>query len=205
MKKDKYEIQRNSWKETLDIYENDPIKDRVISMSGENAEPRVLLFATMSMFFALFSYTTYAEPGVFHVASTITTALSILSTVLAAAFLILMILPEASFLSDMFQKRPVKSTRIESNRKYNMNTLNEIANDENTQQDFFQLLDIAEDLDDNEVEEILDSIIAHHENSKENELSYTTTLKQIQAKEHAEAIKFKYDYLDQLSQENMAR
>lgn len=86
-----------------------------------------------------------------------------------------------------------------------MSTLNEIANDENTQKDFFQLLDIAEDLDDDEVEEILDSIIAHHENSKENEFSYTTTFKQIQAKERAEAIKFKYDYLDQLSQEHMIR
>lgn len=205
MKKDKYEIKRNSWKETLDIYENDPIKDRAISMSGENATPRVLLFVAMSMFFALFSYTTYAEPGVIHIASTITTALSIVSTVLSVAFLILIILPEVNFLSDMFQKRPVKSTRIESNRKYNMNTLNEIANDENTQQDFFQLLDIAEDLDDNEVEEILDSIIAHHDSIKENELSYNTTFKQIQAKEHAEAIKFKYDYLDQLSQKHTAR
>ena len=205
MNKDKYEVKRNSWKETLDLYENDPIKDRAISMSGENAAPRVLLFATMSMIFALFSYATYAEPGVFHVASTITTALSILSTILAAVFLILMISPEVNFLSDMFQKRPIKSTRIESNRKYNMNTLNEIANDENTQQDFFQLLDIAEDLDDNEVEEILDSIIAHHDSIKENEFSYTTTFKQIQAKEHAEAIKFKYDYLDQLSQKHTAR
>lgn len=172
-------------------------------MSGENAEPRVLLFAAMSMIFALFSYTTYTESGVLHVASTINTALSILSTVLAVAFLILMISPEVSFLSDMFQKRPVKSTRIESNRKYNMNTLNEIVNDENTQQDFFQLLDIAEDLDDDEVEEILDSIIAHHDSIKENEFSYTTTFKQIQAKERAEAMKFKYDYLDQLSQEHM--
>lgn len=205
MKKDKYEVKRNSLKETLDIYKNDPIKDRFISMSGENAKPRVLLFVTMSMFFALFSYTTYAEPGAFHVASTITTSLSILSTVLAVVFLILMILPEMNFLSDMFKKRPIKSAHIESNRKYNMNTLNEIANDKNTQQDFFQLLDIAEDLDDNEVEEILDSIIAHHENSKENEFSYNTTFKQIQAKEKAEAIKFKYDYLDQLSQENMIR
>lgn len=205
MNKDKYEVKRNSWKETLDLYENDPIKDRAISMSGENAAPRVLLFVTMSMIFALFSYTTYTEPGILHIASTITTSLSILSTVLSIVFLILMMLPEVNFLSDMFQNRPIKSTRIESNRKYNMNTLNEIANDENTQQDFFQLLDIAKDLDDDEVEEILDSIIAHHENSKENELSYTTTLKQIQAKEHAEAIKFKYDYLDQLSQENMAR
>ena len=205
MNKDKYKVKRNPWKETLDIYENDPIKDRAISMSGENAEPRVLLFAVMSMIFALFSYTTYTESGVLHVASTITTALSILSTVLAVAFLILMISPEVNFLSDMFQKRPIKSTRIESNRKYNMNTLNEIANDENTQQDFFQLLDIAEDLDDNEVEEILDSIIAHHDSIKENEFSYTTTFKQIQAKEHAEAIKFKYDYLDQLSQKHTAR
>lgn len=205
MNKDKYEVKRNSWKETLDLYENDPIKDRAISMSGENAAPRVLLFVTMSMIFALFSYTTYTEPGILHIASTITTSLSILSTVLSIVFLILMMLPEVNFLSDMFQNRPIKSTYVESNRKYNMNTLNEIANDENTQQDFFQLLDIAEDLDDDEVEEILDSIIAHHENSKENELSYTTTLKQIQAKEHAEAIKFKYDYLDQLSQENMAR
>lgn len=205
MKKDKYEIKRNSLKETLDIYENDPIKDRVISMSGENAEPRVLLFAVMSMIFALFSYTTYTEPGVLHIASTITTSLSILSAVLSFVFLILMILPEVSFLSDMFQKRPVKSARIENNRKYNMSTLNEIANDENTQKDFFQLLDIAEDLDDDEVEEILDSIIAHHENSKENEFSYTTTFKQIQAKERAEAIKFKYDYLDQLSQDHMVR
>lgn len=205
MNKDKYKVKRNPWKETLDLYENDPIKDRAISMSGENAEPRVLLFATMSMIFALFSYAIYAESGVFHVASTITTSLSILSTVLAAVFLILMISPEVNFLSDMFQKRPIKSTRIESNRKYNMNTLNEIANDENTQQDFFQLLDIAEDLDDNEVEEILDSIIAHHDSIKENEFSYTTTFKQIQAKERAEAMKFKYDYLDQLSQEHMAR
>lgn len=205
MKKDKYEVKRNSWKETIDLYENDPIKDRAISMSGENSEPRVLLFTVMSMIFALFSYTTYTEPGVLHIASTITTSLSILSTVLSAVFLILMILPEVKFLSDMFQKHPVKSARIENNRKYNMSTVNEIANDENTQKDFFQLLDIAEDLDDNEVEEILDSIIAHHENSKENEFSYTTTFKQIQAKERAEAIKFKYDYLDQLSQDHMVR
>ena len=205
MNKDKYEVKRNSWKETLDLYENDPIKDRVISMSGENAAPRVLLFVTMSMIFALFSYTTYAEPGVLHIASTITTSLSIVSAALSIVFLILMISPEVNFLSDMFQKHPVKSARIESNRKYNMNTLNEIANNENTQQDLFQLLDIAEDLDDDEVEEILDSIVSHHANSKENEFSYTTTFKQIQAKEKAEAIKFKYDYLDQLSQDRMIR
>ena len=205
MNKDKYEVKRNSWKETLDLYENDPIKDRVISMSGENAAPRVLLFVTMSMIFALFSYTTCTEPGVLHIASTITTSLSIVSAALSIVFLILMISPEVNFLSDMFQKHPVKSARIESNRKYNMNTLNEIANNENTQQDLFQLLDIAEDLDDDEVEEILDSIVSHHANSKENEFSYTTTFKQIQAKEKAEAIKFKYDYLDQLSQDRMIR
>lgn len=203
MKSTRYEIEKEFWKPNFKVYKTTRLQRLLFSMKsvdffefGSQVLTVSLTFLAISIMGALLSYITN-ENMIIVAFSIIFLVLFILSYLLLICSLFLDFIFSQLRFSSLLMKSPLyKFTIPEHCGKYSAQKLENVINHDDFQQDFLQLLDNYEHVDNEDFADVLKSMMNHYDNVHEDLLAEgNLSIK----KKHYEDVKFKYKALDELS------
>ena len=213
MKKAMYEIEKEYWGNNVKVYNPNRFQRFLYSIETVDfleLEGLAFLSSVVSLILCIggvfLSYLTN-DNIIAVVFSLIFFALFILSIFMIVFSLILDVLFESSWFSSLFEKTPLYSfSDPRKYREYSIQTLENILNHEDFQEDFLHLLEIYNDIEKEEFSDILEGMVNHYDTiNKDLFAEEVLETKKIQAKEDANNLKFKYDTLNEVMPKDYIR
>ena len=213
MKKAMYEIEKEYWGNNVKVYNPNRFQRFLSSIETVDFfELRGLAFLSSIVSLILciggvFSSYLTNDNIIAVVFSLIFFALFILSIFMIVFSFILDVLFESSWFSSLFEKTPLYSfSDPRKYREYSIQTLENILNHEDFQEDFLHLLEIYNDIEKEEFSDILEGMVNHYDTiNKDLFAEEVLETKKIQAKEDANNLKFKYDTLNEVMPKDYIR
>lgn len=213
MKNTTYEIEKGYWGNNVKVYKSSKFQRFLSSIETVDFfELRGLGIISSLVSFVLFtvgaflSYLTN-DNIIAVVFSCIFFALFFLSIFMIVFSFIVDALFEYSWFSSLFERTTLYIfSDPRQYREYSIQTLENILNHEDFQEDFLHLLEIYNDIEKEEFSDILESMVNHYDTiNKDLFADKVLETKKMQAKEDAKNLKFKYETLNEVMPKDYIR
>lgn len=206
MKKTMYEIEKGYWGSNLKVYKSNRFQRLLSSMeSVDFFELGGLSIISSIVSFVLFTVGAFLsdltnDNIIAVVFSLIFFALCVLSIFTIVFSFIIDALFDYAWFSSLFEKTPLyRFSDPRQSREYSIQTLENILNHEDFQEDFLHLLEIYNDIEKKEFSDILEGMVNHYDTiNKDLFAEQALETNKMQAKDDAKNLKFKYDTLNEI-------